>query len=138
MLMHLAPRQLAAVRAFMQMPEGESLAAANKRVANILKKAELNGGAPANVEEVKLVESAERELFAALKSATPEANKMFQAQDFTGYLRSFAVLKAPVDEFFDNVLVMAEDPALRGNRLALLNDLRNAMNKVADISKLAQ
>ena len=137
MLLHLVPRQLAAVRAFMQMPEAESLAAANKRVANILKKAELNGGLPVNAEESKLVESAERRLFAALKTATPGASKLFQAQDFTGYLKSFALLKAPVDEFFDNVMVMADDPALRGNRLALLHDLRNAMNKVADISKLA-
>lgn len=137
-LLHLVPRQLAAVRAFTQMPEAESLAAANKRVANILKKAEQNGAVPVHVEEDKLIEPAERELFAALKSTTPGASERFQAQDFTGYLKSFAVLKAPVDEFFDNVMVMADDPALRGNRLALLHDLRNAMNKVADISKLAQ
>ncbi len=73
----------------------------------------------------------------AIKAATPGASKLFQAQDFTGYLKSFAVLKAPVDEFFDNVMVMADDPSLRSNRLALLHDLRNAMNKVADISRLA-
>lgn len=138
MLLHLVPRQLAAVRAFTQMPEAESLAAANKRVANLLKKAGQNGAVPVRVEEDKLIEPAERELFAALKSTTPGASERFQAQDFTGYLKSFAVLKAPVDEFFDNVMVMADDPALRGNRLALLHDLRNAMNKVADISKLAQ
>ena len=137
MLLHLVPRQLAAVRTFMQLPEAESLAAANKRVANILKKVEQNGGILGNAEEGKLVESAERGLFAALKTATPGASTLFQAQDFTGYLKSFAVLKAPVDEFFDNVMVMADDPVLRGNRLALLHDLRNAMNKVADISKLA-
>ena len=137
MLLHLIPRQLAAVRAFMQMPEAESLAAANKRVANILKKAEQNGGVPGNAEESKLVEAAERGLFAALKTATPGASKLYQAQDFTGYLKSFAVLKAPVDDFFDNVMVMADDPKLRDNRLALLHDLRSAMNKIADISKLA-
>ena len=137
MRLHLVPRQLAAVRAFMQMPEAESLAAANKRVANILKKVEQNGGLPSNVEEDKLIESAERGLFTALKTATPGASKLFQAQDFTGYLKSFAVLKAPVDEFFDNVMVMSDDPSLRSNRLALLHDLRNAMNKVADISRLA-
>jgi glycyl-tRNA synthetase beta chain len=136
-LLHLVPRQLAAVRAFMQLPEAESLAAANKRVANILKKVEANGDIPGNAEEGKLIEAAERGLFAALKSATPGASSLYQAQDFTGYLKSFAVLKAPVDEFFDNVMVMADDPALRGNRLALLHDLRSAMNKVADISKLA-
>ena len=138
MLLHLIPRQLAAVRAFMQMPEAESLAAANKRVANILKKAEQNGGVPGNAEESKLVEAAERGLFAALKTATPGASKLYQAQDFTGYLKSFAALKAPVDDFFDNVMVMADDPKLRDNRLALLHDLRSAMNKVADISKLAR
>ncbi len=138
MLLHLVPRQLAAVRAFMQMPEAESLAAANKRVANILKKAEQNGSVPGNAEESKLVEAAERGLFAALKTATPGASKLYQAQDFTGYLKSFAVLKAPVDDFFDTVMVMADDPKLRDNRLALLHDLRSAMNKVADISKLAR
>ncbi len=138
MRLHLVLRQLNAVRAFMQLPEAESLAAANKRVNNILKKAEQNGGVPVNADEDKLIESAERRLFTALKAAAPGASQMFQAQDFTGYLKSFAVLKAPVDEFFDNVLVMVDDPALRGNRLALLHDLRNAMNMVADISKLAQ
>ena len=138
MLLHLVPRQLAAVRAFMQMPEAESLAAANKRVANILKKAEQNGSLSGNAEESKLVEAAERGLFVALKSASPGASQLYQAQDFTGYLKSFAALKAPVDDFFDNVMVMADDPKLRDNRLALLHDLRSAMNKVADISKLAR
>ena len=134
MMFNLVPRQLVAVRAFMQMPEAESLAAANKRVANILKKVEQATG---EAQEAKLVEFAEQKLFAALKSAMPGANELFRGQDFAGYLKSFAVLKAPVDEFFDNVTVMAEDPALRTNRLALLQDLRSAMNKVADISKLA-
>ncbi len=136
-LLNLVPRQLAAVRAFMQLPEAESLAAANKRVANILKKVETNSRISGNAEEGKLVETAERDLFAALKSATPGASSLYQAQDFTGYLKSFAVLKAPVDEFFQNVMVMVDDATLRDNRLALLQDLRSAMNKVADISKLA-
>ena len=136
-LLHLAPRQLAAVRAFMLLPEAESLAAANKRVANILRKTELNGGLPLNADEGKLIEPAERVLFAALKRATPSANALLQSKDFTGYLKSFAVLKAPVDVFFDNVMVMAEDLELRRNRLALLHELRTAMNKIADISKLA-
>ncbi len=137
MLLNLVPRQLAAVRAFMQLPEAESLASANKRVANILKKNEPNGEITEHAEEGRLVESAELGLFAALKSATPGASKLFETQDFTGYLKSFAVLKAPVDDFFDTVMVMADDPVLRSNRLALLRDLRAAMNKVADISKLA-
>ena len=137
MLLHLVPRQLAAVRAFMQLPEAESLASANKRVANILKKNELNGEILGNVEESKLVEEEERVLFAALKSVTPGASFRYEAQDFTGYLKAFELLKGPVDEFFDNVMVMVDDAALRDNRLALLRDLRSAMNKVADISKLA-
>jgi glycyl-tRNA synthetase beta chain len=137
LLLNLVPRQLAAVRAFVQLPEAESLAAANKRVANILKKNEQNGSAFAGAQESMLVEAAERGLFAALKKTTPGATTMYQAQDFTGYLKSFAVLKEPVDAFFDNVMVMAEDPKLRDNRLALLRELRDAMNKVADISKLA-
>ena len=87
--------------------------------------------------EGKLIEPAERGLFAALKRATPSANALLQSKDFTGYLKSFAVLKAPVDVFFDNVMVMAEDLELRRNRLALLHELRTAMNKIADISKLA-
>ena len=134
MMLHLVPRQLAAVRAFMLMPEAESLAAANKRVANILKKTEQNGK---TVDREKLIEPAERDLFAALHSATPIASSRFAEKDFAGYLKSFAMLKAPVDAFFDSVMVMADDADLRNNRLALLQDLRGAMNKVADISKLA-
>ncbi|MEO6021712.1 MAG: glycine--tRNA ligase subunit beta [Burkholderiales bacterium] len=135
--LNLVPRQLAAVRAFMQLPEAESLAAANKRVANILKKNEQTDGIRANADETKLVETAERSLFDALKRTAPAANALLRAHDFTGYLKSFAVLKAPVDAFFDNVMVMSDDASLRNNRLALLHDLRTAMNQVADISRLA-
>lgn len=135
--MHFAvvPQQLAAVRAFSLLPEAGSLAAANKRVANILKKSEGAGAGAA--EESRLVEPAEKALFAALRQTTPNANALFDAHDYSGYLKSFATLKDPVDAFFDNVMVMAEDTAVRNNRLALLRDLRDAMNRVADISKLA-
>ena len=82
-------------------------------------------------------EPAERALYESLKTASAQATRLFQQGDFTGYLRTFAVLKAPVDAFFDSVMVMAEDPALRRSRLALLADLRAEMNRIADLSKLA-
>ena len=79
----------------------------------------------------------ERALFDALRAASRDATPRFEQGDFTGYLQTFAALKSPVDAFFDSVMVMVEDPALRRNRLALLEDLRREMNRVADISKLA-
>ena len=133
----LVPHQLAAVRAFSALPEAESLAAANKRVANILKQAEAKGESFADAEASRLQEPAERALFEALRSTARAAHALFERGDYTGYLKSFAVLKAPVDSFFDAVMVMVEDDHLRRNRLALLRDLRDAMNRVADISKLA-
>ena len=133
----LVPRQLEAVRAFSTLPEAESLAAANKRVANILKQAEAKGESFADAEASRLQEPAERTLFDALRNTAREAHALFDRGDYTGYLKSFAVLKAPVDSFFDTVMVMVDDDRLRRNRLALLRDLRHAMNRVADISKLA-
>ena len=131
------PQQLEAVRAFEALPEAESLAAANKRVANILRQAEAKGESYANADRKGLREPAEISLFDALQAASRTADKLFEESDFTGYLKTFAVLKAPVDEFFDKVMVMVEEDALRRNRLALLSDLRQAMNRVADISRLA-
>jgi len=133
----LVPRQLAAVRAFASLPEAESLAAANKRVANILRQAAAKGEAFANADAKLLQDPQERALFDALRAASREATPRFERGDFTGYLKTFAVLKAPVDAFFDSVMVMVEDPSLRRNRLALLEDLRREMNRVADVSKLA-
>lgn len=130
-------RQLNAVRAFAALPEAESLAAANKRVVNILRQAQTRGESFIDAESGRLVEPAERTLFDALHATSREARRLFDAGDFTGYLKSFAVLKLPVDAFFDSVMVMVDDPALRRNRLALLADLRAEMNRVADISKLA-
>jgi glycyl-tRNA synthetase beta chain len=137
-LLDLVPRQLEAVKAFQALPEAESLAAANKRVANILRQAEAKGESPTKAEKGDLKEPAERALFDALGAASSNANRLFERGDYTGYLKSFAVLKQPVDAFFDSVMVMAKEDALRRNRLALLRDLRKAMNRVADISKLAQ
>ena len=135
--LNLVPRQLEAVRAFTKLPEAQSLVAANKRVVNILRQAATKGESFANAAPEMLKEKAEQALFEALRSTSQHATSLFSQGDFTGYLRSFAVLKAPVDAFFDSVMVMVEDRDLRQNRLALLADLRNEMNRVADISKLA-
>ena len=131
------PRQLAAVRAFASLPEAASLAAANKRVANILKQAEGKGEFMVRAEAGKLQDPAERELFFAIETAVKHATPLFEQGDYTGYLKAFAILKNPVDAFFEKVMVMVDDVELRKNRLALLNDLRLGMNRVADISKLA-
>ncbi|MBL8517458.1 MAG: glycine--tRNA ligase subunit beta [Betaproteobacteria bacterium] len=129
------PLRLAAVKSFTALPEAVSLAAANKRVANILKKSA--PVADAKPDSARMVESAERELWSALQRTTPMADALFAANDYAGYLKSFAALKAPVDAFFDQVMVNAEDANIRNNRLALLRELRDAMNRVADLSKLA-
>jgi glycyl-tRNA synthetase beta chain len=134
---NLVPRQLEAVREFAKLPEAESLAAANKRVANILRQAAAKGESFANAGLDEMKEPAERALFEALHSASQQAMPLFDQGDYTGYLRTFAVLKHPVDTFFDKVMVMVDDPDLRRSRLALLSDLRRQMNRVADISKLA-
>jgi len=131
------PGQLAAVRAFASLPEAASLAAANKRVANILKQAEAKGESFNQAQAQAMKEPAERDLFDALIKASQKATPLFQAGDYTGYLKAFAVLKSPVDAFFESVMVMVDDQEVRKNRLALLKDLRDEMNRVADISKLA-
>ena len=136
--LRLVPQQLEAVKAFQSLPEAQSLAAANKRVANILRQAEAKGESFNHAEQKALKEPAERALFEALGTASSSANRLLERGDYAGYLKTFAVLKAPVDAFFDTVMVMAPEDALRRNRLALLRDLRDAMNRVADISKLAQ
>ncbi len=129
------PKRLAAVRTFTALPEAASLAAANKRIANILKKSD--AAAAATVDSTLLVEPAERALAAALHSVQPLADALFDNAEYAASLRELAVLKAPVDAFFDSVMVNADDPALRANRLALLAALHAAMNRIADLSKLA-
>ncbi len=131
------PSQLEAVKAFQALPEAESLAAANKRVANILRQAAAKGETYGKVARADLKEPAEISLFDALQTASAAAGRLFESGDYAGYLKTFAVLKAPVDVFFDKVMVMVEEDSLRRNRLALLADLRQAMNRVADISRLA-
>jgi len=129
------PERLTAVRTFASLPEAPALAAANKRVGNILKKVEgeINSEVKANL----LQEPAEIALNAALCKVKPEADMLFEIGDYTASLKALAALKAPVDDFFDNVMVNAEKIDLRNNRLALLNHLHQAMNRVADLSKLA-
>jgi glycyl-tRNA synthetase beta chain len=127
--------RLEAVRAFAALPEANSLAAANKRVANILAKVE--NGVEANVDLALLREPAELALSNALAATRPKSDGSFERGEFTASLQALAELKAPVDAFFDAVMVNADDPALRANRLGLLAQLHAAMNRVADLSKLA-
>ena len=129
------PLRLAAVRAFASLAEAPALAAANKRVGNILKKVE--GEVKAEVNPNLLQEPAEIALNEALSQVKPVADSAFENGDYTTSLKSLAALKAPVDAFFDNVMVNAEDAALKANRLGLLATLHQAMNRVADLSKLA-
>jgi glycyl-tRNA synthetase beta chain len=129
------PRRLEAVRAFAALPEAASLAAANKRVGNILKKVE--GAVPTQVDAALFKEAAEGALFEALQVAAPKAQAAFESGDYTASLQALAVLKGPVDAFFEGVMVNAEDVALRNNRLGLLATLHAAMNRVADLSRLA-
>jgi glycyl-tRNA synthetase beta chain len=129
------PKRLEAVRAFSALPEAPALAAANKRVGNILKKIE--GAVIAKINDSLLQEPAEKALAATLAKIKPEADALFESGDYTNSLKALAALKAPVDDFFDNVMVNAEDSALKANRQGLLATLHQAMNRVADLSKLA-
>ncbi len=128
------PKRLAAVRTFAALPETPALAAANKRISNILKKAQ---EVDPHVSEMLLREPAEIALYAAMKEVVPKANAQFEAGDYTASLQTLAALRAPVDAFFDGVMVNAEEMDLRLNRQGLLKALHNAMNRVADLSKLA-
>ena len=128
------PKRLAAVRAFVALPEAASLAAANKRVGNILKKSDV--GFEAKVDAALLNEPAEAALSEALVAVKPRADAAFERGDYSASLQALAALKQPVDAFFDSVMVNADDPALRANRLGLLATLHAAMNRVADLSKL--
>jgi glycyl-tRNA synthetase beta chain len=138
------PQRLAAVRAFATLPEAPALAAANKRVGNILKKSDdgrvFHQSPLELIEQVRktlLKEPAERELWVALAQVHAQAQAALAAGDLTASLQALAALKDPVDAFFDAVMVNAEDPALRANRLSLLRALHAAMNQVADLSRLA-
>ncbi len=125
---------LSAVRAFAALPESPALAAANKRISNILKKA---GEVDAHVNPLLLQEDAEKNLYAAMQKLLPESQAQFQAGDYTASLQTLAALHSPVDAFFDDVMVNAEAMDLRLNRQGLLKSLHVAMNRVADLSRLA-
>ena len=127
-------KRLQAVRTFAALPEAPALAAANKRIGNILKKTD---NVDAHVSEVLLKEPAEIALYAAMKNTVPKADTQFEAGNYSGSLQTLAALRAPVDAFFDGVMVNAEQMDLRLNRLGLLATLHAAMNRVADLSKLA-
>ena len=125
---------LQAVRAFAALPESPALAAANKRIGNILKKA---GEVDAHVNVALLQEEAEKNLYAVMQKIVPESEAHFKAGDYTASLQTLAALRAPVDAFFDDVMVNAEEMDLRLNRQGLLKSLHVAMNRVADLSRLA-
>jgi glycyl-tRNA synthetase beta chain len=126
--------RLDAVQAFAALPQAEALAAANKRITNILKKTE---GVGSTVQQDLLRDSAEQQLFAAMNTLKPEVDAAFAQGDFSTALKALARLRENVDGFFNDVMVMAEDEQLRNNRLALLANLHVMLNQVADISKLA-
>jgi glycyl-tRNA synthetase beta chain len=128
-------KRLVAVRAFAALPEAPALAAANKRIGNILKKAD--GAVDPHVSEMLLKEPAEKALYLTTRELAPRAAAQFEAGDYTGSLQTLAALRAPVDAFFDGVMVNAEEADLRLNRLGLLATLHQAMNRVADLSRLA-
>ncbi len=126
-------KRVNAVNHFRNLPEAAALAAANKRVANILAKEAAPEGL---VVEANLVEDAEKALFAELAKITPVVEPLFSAKDYTAALSALAALRAPVDAFFDGVMVMADDAELKANRLRMLAQLRDLFTKVADISVL--
>ncbi len=132
---HLVPARLAAVQSFEALPESGALAAANKRIVNILRKSETE--AAVAVDRSRLENGAEHDLWLAFQKLEPAVDADCGRGDFSSALKALATAKPAVDRFFDDVLVMAEDPAIRANRLALLRGIAQTMNRVADISKLA-
>ena len=131
----LVPDQLAAVNAFEALPESGALSAANKRIVNILKKS--GGEAAALIDVERLTDGAERDLWQSFETLAPAIERHCATGDYTSALKALASAKPVVDRFFDDVMVMVDDDALRANRLALLNRVAATMNRVADISKLA-
>jgi glycyl-tRNA synthetase beta chain len=131
-------QRMAAVKAFRNLPESANLAAANKRIGNILRKAaDLKITAyPAKIDAVLFKEDAEKELDNTIKELDNVVNPMFEQRDYTNALCKLAALQAPVDRFFDDVMVMDENLALRNNRLELLRKLSGLFLQVADISRL--
>ncbi len=130
----LVEPRLKAVQGFRRLPEAESLAVANKRIRNILRKTEVPNG---RADLALLAEPAEKTLFETLTTLEPKVASLIANEDYDGALKLLATARAPVDRFFDEVLVMCDEPLIRANRLALLKQLGDLMNQVADISRLA-
>ncbi len=138
--LHEALPRLLGVRSFAALDVAKDLAAANKRVQNIIRKNQEELGAAmrnAKVDPNLMTDEAERNLYAAILDITPFAQNYFDRGDFGQNLKALVTLKPFIDDFFDNVMVMAEDKKIRMNRAALLQQLGSLMNQVADISKLA-
>lgn len=127
--------RLKAVAAFVKLEPASSLAAANKRIGNILKKAGIDGGDPVDKSLIK--EPAETALFESVVKAQKAVAPLLDDRDYTNVLTTLADLRDPVDGFFDDVMVMTDDEALRNNRLALLAELRAMFLNVADVSRLS-
>jgi len=130
------PRRLEAVRAFAALPEAAALAAANKRISNILKKSA--EPVEAKADPALFSEAAESALWQDVGTVRRSADVLFEAGDYTSSLKALAALRTPVDKFFDDVMVNADDPKVRANRLGLLATLHGVMNRVADLSRLSQ
>ena len=130
----LVPRQLEAVRAFAGLPEAQSLAAANKRIGNILKQA---GAVRVAFDAALLVLPEEKALAAEFKRLQGNVEQAYRNLEYTQALKALATLKAPVDAFFDKVMVMDKDSRVRENRIGFLGTLHGTMNRIADLSKLA-
>ena len=133
--LHQVAARVQACERFATLPEAESLAAANKRVSNLLKKAD---DTQPGFDPALLAEPAERQLADTIARLEPQATAQLQAGDFTASLATLAQARAAVDAFFTDVMVMADDPRVRANRLALLRSLHGLMNQVADLSRLAR
>jgi glycyl-tRNA synthetase beta chain len=131
----LVPDLLVAVKAFESLPESAALSAANKRIVNILRKSGTD--AAPDVDERRLTEGAERDLWNVFAKLAPDVDRDFASGDYTGALKALAAAKPVVDRFFDDVMVMVDDAMVRANRLALLERVARTMNRVADISRLA-
>lgn len=131
------PAKLDAVRTFAALPEAEALAAANKRIGNILKKSDFTSGQISQPDIALMHEPAEKALFECVTRLSPQIEAMVLREDYAGALKALAGVRTEVDRFFDEVMVMADDPAVRTNRLALLTALFAQLNAVADISRLA-
>jgi glycyl-tRNA synthetase beta chain len=139
---YLLPAQLAAIREFEALPEAPALAAANKRIVNILRKSDIavlyGASSPMRINPALLTPGAEKNLVAVFRDLAEVVERKCAAGDWSGALVALAGSRTAVDAFFDEVMVMADEPALRANRLELLRSVAATMNRVADIGKLAQ